>query len=105
MGMDSPSSMLNSRIYPVAPSTASQLNNTTSGAVNTAVKFLGPPSAANLPIVLHEREKTISKTNNRLMVFGFIIYSPLFIYNITILEVKSNKSSDVCENNHNNICC
>jgi hypothetical protein len=42
--------------------------------------------------VLHEREKTISKTNNRLMVFGFIIYSPLFIYNITILEVKSNKA-------------
>jgi hypothetical protein len=89
-------------MYPVAPSKASQVSSTTSGAVSTAVKFLGPPPEANPVTKLHEIEKTISKTNNPWMAFGFIIRSPLFPCTIIAIKVKFNKTMGYCENKNKN---
>jgi hypothetical protein len=48
-------------MYPVAPSTASQVSITTSGAVSVAVKLSGPPPPVKPVAKLHEREKTMIK--------------------------------------------
>jgi hypothetical protein len=67
--------MLNSRIYPVAPSTASQVSSTTSGAVNTAVKFFGPPPPDKDWLrKAQDREKMIKKTSIDANLIDFINY-------------------------------